>query len=73
MIPAGNKANTFRQSAIPQKRCIIIITLFSKEHIPCRMLSKFTFEKETEGFATEINLPKVKWLLVCYYSSFFLI
>ena len=31
----------------------------------CRMLSKFTFEKEIEAFATENNLRQVKWLLVC--------
>ena len=41
------------------------IMLYVKEHIPCRMLSKFTFEKEIEAFAIEINLRKVKWLLVC--------
>ena len=32
---------------------------------PCRMLSKFTFEKEIEAFAIENRLRKVKWLLVC--------
>ena len=41
------------------------IMLYVKEHIPCRMLSKFTFEKVIEAFAIEINLRKVKWLLVC--------
>ena len=35
---------------------------------PCRMLSKFTFEKEIEAFAIENNLRKVKWLLVCSYN-----
>ena len=35
------------------------IMLYVKEHIHCRMLSKFTFEKEIEAFAIEINLPKV--------------
>ena len=35
------------------------------------MLSKFTFEKEIEAFATKINLPKVKWLLVCSYNPHF--
>ena len=35
---------------------------------PCRMLSKFTFEKEIEAFAIENNLHKVKWLLVCSYN-----
>ena len=44
------------------------IMLYVKEHIPCRMLSKFTFEKEIEAFAIEINLRKVKWLLVCSYN-----
>ena len=39
--------------------------------MPCRMLSKFTFEKEIEAFAIEINLRKVKWLLVCSYNSIF--
>ena len=43
--------------------------LYVKEHIPCRMLSKFTFEKEIEAFAIEINLRKVKWLLVCSYNA----
>ena len=32
------------------------------------MISKFTFEKEIEVFATENNLRKVKWLLVCSYN-----
>ena len=44
------------------------IMLYVKEHIPCRMLSKFTFEKEIEAFAIEINLGKVKWLSVCSYN-----
>ena len=47
------------------------IMLYVKEHIPCRMLSKFTFEKEIEAFAIEINLLKVKWLLVCSYNPNF--
>ena len=41
------------------------IMLFLKEHIPCRMLSKFIFEKLIEAFVIEISLRKVKWLLVC--------
>ena len=32
------------------------------------MLIKFTFEKEIEAFAIEINLGKVKWLSVCSYN-----
>ena len=36
---------------------------------PCRMLSKFTFEKEIEAFAIENRLRKVKWLLVCSYNQ----
>ena len=47
------------------------IMLYVKEHISCRMLSKFTFEKKIEAFATEINLRKVKWLLVCSYNPNF--
>ena len=39
-----------------------------KEHIPRRMLSKFTFEKEIEAFPIEINLRKVKWLLICSHN-----
>ena len=35
------------------------IMLYVKEHILCRMLVKFTFEKETEVFVIEINLPEV--------------
>ena len=35
---------------------------------PCVMLSRLTFEKETEAFAIENNLGKVKWLLVCSYN-----
>ena len=35
------------------------------------MLSKFTFEKEIEAFAIEINLRKVKWLLVFSYNPNF--
>ena len=35
------------------------------------MLSKFTFEKEIEAFAVEINLRKVKWLLVGSYNPIF--
>ena len=49
------------------------IMLYVKEHIPCRMLSKFTFEKEIEAFAIVINLRKVKWLLVCSYNQIFVI
>ena len=45
------------------------IMLQVKEHIPCRMLSKFTFEKEIEAFTIEINLRKVKWLLVCSFDT----
>ena len=45
--------------------------LYVKEHISCRMLSKFTFEKEIEAFATEINLRKVNWLLVYSYNPNF--
>ena len=44
------------------------IMLYVKEHIPCRMLSKFTFEKEIEAFPIEINLRKVKWLLICSHN-----
>ena len=35
---------------------------------PCRMLSKFTFEKAIEAFAIENNLRKVKSLLVWSYN-----
>ena len=42
--------------------------LYVKEHIPCRMLSKLTFEKEIEAFAIEIILRKVKCLLICSYN-----
>ena len=45
--------------------------LYVKEHIPCRMLSKFTFEKEIEAFAIDINLRKVKWLLICSHNPTF--
>ena len=45
--------------------------LYVKEHIPCRMLSKLTFEKEIEVFAIEIILRKVKWLLICSYNPNF--
>ena len=45
------------------------IMLYVKEHITCRMLSKF--KKEVEAFALEINLRKVKWLLVCFYNPNF--
>ena len=38
---------------------------------PCRTLSRFTFEKEIEAFATENNQGKVKWLLVCSYNPNF--
>ena len=44
------------------------IMLYVKGYVPCRMLSKFTSEKEIEAFAIEINLLKVKWLLVCSYN-----
>ena len=47
------------------------IILYVKEYIPCRMLRKFTFEKEIEAFAIEINPRKVKWLLVCSYNTNF--
>ena len=35
------------------------IILYVKKHTPCRILSKFTLEKEIESFAIEINLRKV--------------
>ena len=35
---------------------------------PCRMSSKFAFEKEIKAFAIENNLSKVKWLLLCSYN-----
>ena len=35
------------------------------------MLSKFTFEREIEALAIEINLRQVKWLLVCSYNPNF--
>ena len=47
------------------------IMLYVKKHIPCKMLSKFTFEKEIEAFVNEINLRKVEWLLVCSYNPHF--
>ena len=37
----------------------------------CKKFSKFTFEKEIEGFTIEINLRKVKWLLVYSYNPAF--
>ena len=48
------------------------IMLYFKEHIPCRILSKFTFEKDIETFAIEINLRKVKWRLASSYNPNFL-
>ena len=42
--------------------------LYVQEHIPYRLLSKFTFEKEIEAFAIETNLREVKWLLVFSYN-----
>ena len=45
--------------------------LHVKEHTPCRMLSEFTSEKEIEAFAIEINLCKIKLLLVCFYNPNF--
>ena len=47
------------------------IMLYVKEHIRCRMLSKFTFENEIEALPIEIDLSKVKWLLVCSYNPNF--
>ena len=47
------------------------IMLYVKEHTPCRTLSKFTFDKEIEAFATETNLCKVNWLLVCSFNPNF--
>ena len=48
-----------------------MLYVIAKKHIPCRTLYKFTFEKEIEVFAIEINLYKVKWLLVCFYNPNF--
>ena len=48
-----------------------VIMLYFKKHTPCIMLNKFTFEKEIEAFAIEINLCKVKWLLFCSYNTNF--
>ena len=48
------------------------IMLYVKKHIcSTYTLSKFTFEKEIEAFAIEINLCKVKWLLVYSYNPNF--
>ena len=47
------------------------IMLYVKGHIPCRMLSKFSFEKKSKPLLIEINLRKVKWLLVCSYDPNF--
>ena len=47
------------------------VMLYVKEHLSCRMLSKFTFEKEIETFAIEINLHKVKWMLLCSHNPRF--
>ena len=44
--------------------------LYVKECIPCRMLSKFTFEKDIKAFVTD-NLCKVRWLLFCSYNPNF--
>ena len=43
------------------------IIFYVKKHIPCRILIKFTFKKEIEAFANEINLLKV-----CSYNTNFL-
>ena len=40
------------------------IMLYVKQHMLCRMLSKFAFENETEGFAIEINLSKTVGLFL---------
>ena len=45
--------------------------LHVEEHISCRKLSKLIFEKEICAFTIEINLCKVKWLLVCFYNPNF--
>ena len=45
--------------------------LYVKEHTPCRMLSKFTFEKGIEVFATAINQRKIKWLVCSYNFSIY--
>ena len=45
--------------------------IYVMEQKPCRMLSKFAFEKESKAFVTEINLRKVEWLLVCPYDPIF--
>ena len=45
--------------------------LYVKEHIPCRILSKLTFEKKKiEAFFID-NLRKVKLLLFCSYNPNF--
>ena len=43
------------------------IIIFIREDIPCKEL-KFQFDKEIEGIFLEINLRKIKWLIMSGYN-----
>ena len=45
------------------------IMLYVKKHIPCRILSKFNFEKAIEAFVIEINLKHLKKTLMKFCQS----
>ena len=43
------------------------------EHIPCRMLSKCTFEKDIDAVAIEINLVKLRGCWTALITQIFVI
>ena len=49
------------------------IMLYVKEHISCRMLSKFTFEKEIEAFTIESNFVRLSGCWSVFITQIFVI
>ena len=47
--------------------------LYVMEHIPCRMLSKCTFEKVIDAVAIEINLVKLRGCWTALITQIFVI
>ena len=44
------------------------ILVYSRDDIPSKLLSISCISSDTECLATEINLHKAKWLLICSYT-----
>ena len=45
-----------------------VIPVYVRDDIPSKLLNILYVSSDTECLATEINLPKTKWLLICLYN-----